>query len=70
MAHLPGSCRPAPFGLAPGLPPGTGKGLAANIKTGDKIQLGGTVLRFVAFCGEDFNWEAPEEPAAVEPKKE
>jgi hypothetical protein len=44
---------------------------SVELKSGDKIQLGSTVLRFVAFCGEDFNWEAPEEPAAAEePKKE
>ena len=43
---------------------------SVELKSGDTIQLGGTVLRFVAFCGEDFNWEAPEESAAEEPKKE
>lgn len=43
---------------------------SVELKSGDKIQLGGTVLRFVAFCGEDFNWEDPEQAAAGEPKKE
>jgi len=42
---------------------------SVELKSGDKIQLGATVLRFVAFCGEGFNWEDPEEPSVEEPKK-
>jgi hypothetical protein len=42
---------------------------SVELKSGDKLQLGSTVLRFVACCGEDFNWEDPEGTAAEEPKK-
>jgi pSer/pThr/pTyr-binding forkhead associated (FHA) protein len=42
---------------------------SVELKSGDKLQLGSTVLRFVAFCGEDFNWEDPEETGVEEPKK-
>ncbi len=42
---------------------------SVELKSGDQLQLGSTVLRFVAFCGEDFNWEATEESTAEEPKK-
>jgi len=40
-----------------------------ELKNGDIMRLGSTVLRFVAFCGEDFDWEASEEITGNEPKK-
>jgi len=30
---------------------------AAEIKTGDEIEVGATVLRFCAFCSEQFKWD-------------
>lgn len=29
----------------------------SELKIGDEISLGNTVLRFVPFCGEDFDWQ-------------
>jgi hypothetical protein len=31
-----------------------------DLKDGDTLRIGKTTLRFVAFCGETFNWAGPE----------
>ena len=39
-----------------------------TLKAGDVIKIAATELRFVPFCGEDFDWTAAETPGAPEPK--
>jgi hypothetical protein len=35
------------------------------LAAGDEIRVGATTLRFVAFCGPDFDWAQPDAPAST-----
>ncbi|MFZ4593624.1 MAG: FHA domain-containing protein [Verrucomicrobiaceae bacterium] len=42
---------------------------ATILKAGDRIKIGATILRFVPFCGTDFDWSTAEESGTSDEKK-
>jgi hypothetical protein len=42
---------------------------ATILKAGDRIKIGATILRFVPFCGADFDWSTPDEAGTSDEKK-
>lgn len=43
--------------------------ITTTLKAGDLIKIGATILRFVPFCGADFDWSTAEESGTSDEKK-